>query len=282
MFVGLDSSSNAYITAYGGQSFFGKYNSAGTLVWSRSLDANAYWGDNDLAGNTYATYNTTNPQFHKLDSSAAWVWSRQIGDSTSSSLTAFTADKTNGGCYHAATDSNVSLPYLQRTDASGNASWRRTCSSPWQTKALSTFGNFVYWLLENPSGTNPNLLIKLDTSGNVIWQRTFSNAYLTMNQGYFTKFHSDLNAVYLNFNQTASSGSYNWQHCFKYPADGSVTGSWTLGWSVAIAAGSATIASRTPTIYTTTNPGGAVTSADSTHAEVISTVSTTPTIIKVP
>jgi hypothetical protein len=280
-FLNVASDGFSYVNGIGAaQRTIAKYSPSGVVQWIQNISGAGGVGDCDLDGNVYSCANGANPEVTKINPSGTRVWSRQTSTYSTATLNGFCADRTNGGAYLASTVS--SLQGLFRLDTSGNLLWGITAGNVYQTKAVTSFGNSAYWLLERSANQNENLLIKLDaTTGAVIWQRTFGGAYLTMNNGYQAFFTADADAVYLNFVQTSSSGMYEWHYCFKYPASGVVTGSYALGWTINIGVGSASMGTFTPALSTTT-PSLTGASGDSDDPFSPTLFSTTQTIIKVP
>lgn len=275
--VSIDSSNNMYGMAMGA-GYVSKYDSNKNLVWCKDPNfSTSGWFDADLAGNFYVTSTGANPIVGKFDPTGVTnLWSKVTNSYSSATLGAFAADKSNGGAYHSSTVGGT--PSITKYDTNGNVAWARNANLGYPV-AISTFGNAIYWVIQN---SNDVYVVKLDSSGNVEWQRGFTGAYLLANNGYYLLYGADADAIYLGFTQQSSSGMYEWQHCFKYPASGAVTGSYSLGYTLTIAASSISISSFSPSTGNASIVTPSNTSQDTSTSVSFSTTSTTQTIIKVP
>lgn len=212
--VAADTAGNVFISGstYGtlnwpnegnGDAFLSKYDSSGSLVWTRQLGTSNYDSSYGMAvatdgnvlitgptwGNLGGTYSGYDDAFvSKYDTSGNVLWTRQLGTSDSDDshgvttdgvgnvfITGFTAgslDGTNAGDYDA---------YLSKYDASGNPLWTRQLGTANNDGsfdvAADTVGNVFITgrtagnLDGSNAGSNDIFVSKYDTQGSLIWTR---------------------------------------------------------------------------------------------------------------
>lgn len=282
----VDTSNNVYYAGYGGANVnLVKFNSAGTLQWQKATSVSTGAGAVDTLGNSFASSTGTNPTVHKIDTTGAYVWGSRCTNFTTATLSFVEADGT-GGAFLA---SNVSsgIAGIARVDSAGNGSWGRqvTVSSVVQNGLAYGPDGSIYWLLSDSSGNNA-YIVKFNSSGTVLWQRgiTGSTVITAGGNGYTgVPMHVDADAIYLAMPVPGGNGAWEHTYCFKYPVDGSVTGSWNLGaGTVNIGASSITINSFTPSVAANTSSVGSSTGDGSTTYAINLYTTNSQTIVKVP
>ena len=194
----------------GNQWLIVKYDSSGTVVWSRRSTPYGT-GDSGLTGividsseNLYVTGqngNTPTTRLNKIDSNGDFVWGKTI----------------DTGCQ------------------SG-------------TVALDSTGSYLYVSGTRTSAFKGQFICKFDTSGNIQWQRTLQYfAFFQNNQmgGPYAPIRLDSNFMYIALRVALGEYGANEFAIQKLPLDGSKTGTYTLGvFTVTYAASSLTIGDR--------------------------------------
>ena len=216
---GLDSSGNIYTacqTAPSSYAYYGfqinKFNSAGTIQWTRMIEnsgtaigvSEKRGGHVDPSGNVYLGLRTGNPY-----------------STSSADYCGLIKYNTNGTLMY--------QKYISGYGAKG------------QPVATSDNGGNAYCVFASGTGVLGEGLIifKVDSSGNLVWQRTIKNT--AGNYHDVHEIYADNNgAIIISGRNEALDHSF----FFKLPADGSKTGTYTLGsMTYNYAAGSGTFGS---------------------------------------
>lgn len=280
--ISIDSSGNVYAVDNGAATMgFYKYNSSGTLIWNKSpagLSANA--GAPDILGNTFLGTSGSAVVTHKIDTNFNYVWGRQVTNYTG--VNGYALPDGEGGAYAWAYLPTASTAAIARILTGGTAGFGSSIGTAitLSTAAVTGKNGFTYWLLGRQSSTD-GYLVKIDNStGSVVWQRSFigSDFYVKSSGYQAMSMAVDDNAIYISGVPTASFAN---NYCLKYPVDGSITGSFSLGAGtpLVIAASSLSISNFSVTL---SSPSIGVTTGQSTAGGTYSTTaqSTTQTIVR--
>lgn len=210
--VAVDSAGNAYITgitqgslggAHAGSNdaFLAKYNTAGTLVWTRQLGTSSNEDSTGVAvdgsGNVYISGFTLGSLggpnagsydafLAKYDAAGNLDWTRQIGSGSSDRNLAVTLD--NAGNIFITGNTTGSLDgvnagntdvFVTKFDSAGNETWTRQLGTADYESGNSIaadaagdvyISGFTTGSLGGPSsGGNDVILVKYDADGNLIW-----------------------------------------------------------------------------------------------------------------
>ncbi len=217
--ISHDSSGNSYITGYtdvgvSGQVqtgtndyFIAKYDSSGTLLWSRQVGASGgytygYGISHDNSGNSYITGSTTvgisgqtqtggtDYFIAKYDSSGNLVWTRQVGANSGNTYAQGISSDSSGNSYIAgATTVGISGQtqtggtdyFIAKYDSSGNLVWTRQVganSGNTYGYAISSDGSGNSYISgstdvgisgQTQTGGTDYFIAKYDNSGNLVW-----------------------------------------------------------------------------------------------------------------
>ena len=219
--ISHDSSGNSYITGYtdvgvSGQVqtgtndyFIAKYDSSGTLLWSRQVGASGgytygYGISHDNSGNSYITGSTTvgisgqtqtggtDYFIAKYDSSGNLVWTRQVGANSGNTYGyAISSDGSGNSYISGSTDVGISGQtqtggtdyFIAKYDNSGNLVWSHQVGASGgnaysygissSTNGNSYIAGYTDKGLSGQSqiGINDYFIAKYDSSGNLVWTR---------------------------------------------------------------------------------------------------------------
>ena len=256
--IGIDSNSDIYFHGRAnstGRAQLNKYNSAGVLQFQKYMSVTGATGERmavDSSNNVYTAWKGSNfdglgndtAVLTKWNSSGVVQWHRCLGTNSNDSGQGVTTDA-DGNVYFM-WNSSLGICGVMSFDSSGNSRWQnQTNASTGEGKDMK-IGPDGYLYTTHPESSS-QFVIKWDTDGNVQWQRKFSVSGQT-NRNYGINFTSD-GAVLISGEQSGSHGTV-----FKFPADGSLTGTYSLeGFSVVYEAGSSTIATNSDTITNKTD-----------------------------
>ena len=267
-----------------------KINSSGALQWIRNIDIPAQ-GTGDFArgvgvdssGNVYVTgsLNVSIPPSYtrifvaKFNSSGTLQWQRTLQTSTTTFNTPYdiTAD-TSGNSYATYID-NSGIPGITKFDTNGNISWQRTIGSGsfianqiGKSVVVDTTNGFVYVKLNNGFSI---VIFKLNVSnGTAVWVREIA---ASPNIGLVPTgiaLSTDLNS----YSVVASnlSGLNPGLSSFKFPTDGTKTGTFTI-------TGSNTIIYSVSSFTSTAATLSLLTSSATVTSPSISLAAANPTVI---
>jgi hypothetical protein len=284
--VSIDSSGFVYANDNGlGQARMYKYNSTGTIQFIRTFSGlSTNQGCPDTLGNNFTPSTGAPATVHKMDSSGAYQWGRQFSSFLNNSgIRAICGDGSGG----VIVEGNVSGPCIYRflSDGSGGFGLQATLGGVTLTTAgVGVFGNFAYWVLGQSNDQNC-YVVKTNLSGTVQWQRSFIGSGLWTRSTNYTgmKVEADENAVYFSGITSPNTGTYEHAYCFKYPADGAVTGSFNLGGpsNLVISASSISITGEAAN-RNVNNSSTSAAGSESSNTYSTSAVTTTAQIVKVP
>lgn len=259
----IDSSGNIYIVGAFSISttkyqFLMKLSATPTVTWlaAQNYGTNAGRGDTfmgiaiDSGSNVYACgYSTDNTsaynqaQLYKFNSSGALQWSRSVGLGLGDGSSFFQCDvDSSDNVYAAGFRSDNSVSTLSKFDSAGTLQWTRNAN-------LSGFTGVSVDSAGNSYVVGGNSLLKFNSSGTIQWQRTIK--YNTTSNTVLNEVEIDeANGILNVAGYIGGSGGYAF--FAAVPADGSGTGTYTLGiYTVNYAAGALTITSPTVTYSTT-------------------------------
>ena len=240
--VAVDTSGNTYISGYNFNSSVSnnsmllvKYNSSGTIQWQRRLDSA---GGDDLG----------------------------IGAATDSSSNAYICGYGTGSVYFS----------FAKYNSTGTIQWQRWLTgSAGEAYGITADSSGNVYVCGQTYGTGSKVLIvKYNSSGTIQWQRS-----ITTNDAspvdIARSIYVDAAGTTITITGTSAKNGINRLFVAKLPADGSLTGNYTLdGLTFTYAASSLTAATASYTASTTTltSATGALTSATS------SLTASTPTL----
>ena len=279
--VAVDSSQNIYVTGRvsntngcydSGYAVLSKYNSSGTEQWVKfyayqtNNPNSTFFNDIVLDSSsrpvvvgTYSVSYRPYGSIIKFNTSGTEVWQRRLYNaSINTRLYCISKDSSYnyyvGGFYEpsgliAKYDDSGSIQWQNLLTVSGR-SFYITCAK------TDSSGNTYYFGYTSASGT-PGYLLKVNSSGTLQWQRKFSINNSVDLQANITNIVLDEtdSSVALTFNPyNTSLSTATIRMVIKYPMDGSITGSYSVGTaSLTIASGDATVSSGTVTDASGTN-----------------------------
>jgi hypothetical protein len=189
--------------------FLAKYDTLGTLLWSRQIGTSGQDYSNagtvDAAGNAYITGSTqgnlagvsagsTDAFLFKYDPAGNVLWSRQIGTSSGEQSESIAVDASGnayisgytGGDLSGQTNSGGNDAFLVKYDAAGNHLWTRllgTANNEFEMSVAVDDGGNPYIVgvtqgsLAGPSaGGLDAFLAKYDSAGNSLWSLQFGTS----------------------------------------------------------------------------------------------------------
>jgi hypothetical protein len=186
-----------------------------------------YFGGTDSSSNGYRGGTT------KITSSGAFQWSKYFGANYSTSSPDAIATDSSGGVYVAAwqTDSGFTggSGYLIKWDSSGNLEWQRNFDSGGTLDSLSgvcvdRVNGFVYACGTTSTSPSTGIIVKYNLSGTLQWQRKLSNSNF-----YSVKLTSNGELMLSGSWKGLASGPSSQTLLIRVPADGSKTGTYTVG-----------------------------------------------------
>jgi hypothetical protein len=205
--VGVDGAGNAYVAGYtygslggpnagGADAFLAKYDSSGTLLWTRQAGTSAqdagYGVAVDSAGTTYIVGTTEGSLggpnagnwdafIAKYDASGAMLWMRQTGSSQYDSAHAVAVDSAGNAYIAGSTNGSPGDAFLAKYDASGTLAWTRRPATAFDDYAwgvaVDGAGNVYITGMTAGGLGGPNAggmdvyLAKYDASGTLLWTR---------------------------------------------------------------------------------------------------------------
>lgn len=304
-----DASGNIFVvgnyppTAGGQVGHLTKYNSSGTMQWSKYYqDARAAgtWEDNlyavttDASGNIYTTgyYRNSsggnNVCLTKHDSTGAITWQISLADANAAASQidygyGVVLDSA-GNVYVAGSTKNTSnrnMCFLAKYNSSGTLQWQRQLIDANSATLINTYATslvidgsdnlYVSGRCNNTSAGAEGFVAKYNSSGTIQWQRQiYESTYAAASRS------TILRASALNGNYILVTGNdHGYMLMVEMPTDGSKTGTFNLpnGKQITIATGSLTDSAGVMTSSTPSNTVGtsALTSTTPTGA------TTTPT-----
>lgn len=251
--IGVDGSGNAYVvlssTSTGSGDYDAvvvKYDTSGVLQWQRAIgDANPGWGFGiavDAGGNSYlAGYNTyvgtgTDVVVVKLDPTGTEVWQRKIGPATNTADSGHTITIDSSGNI-IIVGRSLSIPAIGtldniiviKCDSSGNTVWQRAVGANGVDFGLGVTtdsSNNVYVVgYTESTGSRDGLIVKYDASGNLVWQRALGGSGVDQLHGVAA---TNTDVIVAGFVTSMGNGGED-VVLARLPADGSKTGTYTLG-----------------------------------------------------
>jgi hypothetical protein len=215
--VAVDGLGNAYISGYtwgslggpnasGGDAFLAKYDSSGSLLWTRQMgtadyDDYSYSVAVDGLGNAYISGYTggslggpnaggSDAFLAKYDSSGSLLWTRQIGTTAYDPCESVAVDGLGNAYISGYTLGSLGGPnaggadaFLAKYDSSGSLLWARQIGTPEYdysySVAVDASGNayisgYTHGSLGGPNPDPPwkdAFLVKYDSSGSLLWTR---------------------------------------------------------------------------------------------------------------
>ena len=198
----------------------------------------------DSSGNIYAAAVTNAPGSQKIllfkvNSSYTLQWQKQFDSGTNEDLNLFSSALDSSGNLYICGVRRQSSPehgFLIKYNSSGTFQWGKAIGSTFdEMNAVTVDSNDDVYVAGRVDGTqrptgcsgNPMGIIKLNSGGTVQWQRVFAG------QDDIDVHHISINSkgsvvVYVTNDGTNTAGSSD-VGILKVPADGSATGSYTLG-----------------------------------------------------
>ena len=292
--IGIDSSSNVYIATYVNTGTYNdillaKYNTSGVLQWQRRVtgassqeftslfncvavdaSANVY-----VAGYTNVLGTGVNAMFLvKYNTSGTLQWQRALDDGGVNDCTARAVSTDSAGNVYLA-GNNFNVPIISKYNTSGTLQWQRklTGISYLVSSCAVDSSNNIYTIgssTNTSSGTSQIQIVKYNSSGTIQWQRGLDCS--SSDTGLSISITSAGDIIVCGYTNVSGSEDFLFA---KLPADGSKTGTYTVGsYSFNYAATSGTDAASTLTSSTTS-----FTSATPTYTSTTSTLTTSTTTL---
>ena len=287
--LAVDSSGNSYVGGYiqnNNTAILIKYDTNGTLVWQNiTAPSSGYTITSvalDTSGNIYACGLISGSQIttFKFNSSGTIQWVRNLNGSYANS----NAVDASGNVYTLGwsnTVSNIGL-ILVKYDTNGNFQWQKRLSALTGDRSarvcLDTSGN-PYILGYLGTGNNPYIIARYNPSGTLQWQNTLDTG--GPGPGGIAIDAVGNIVVCIHAKPSGAPGT-NTVFFARLPADGTKTGTRTVGSTTVVYSGSssadntATLTASSPT--TTTQSGPA---ADAAGTSTLSSLSITPSVVTI-
>lgn len=263
--VAADSSGNVYICGQNyntgfslNGSFTAKYNTSGTLQWSASNGTSAtetMWAVAvDGSGNVYSVgqRSSSGAVWQKFSSAGSSLASARLYSSGNEKFYGIAVDGSSNS-YCIGYDGNTGYPMFNKYNSSGTLQWQRTLNGLNVTSqragvAVDSSGN-SYHVMSYPNQTT--YIVKYNTSGTIQWQRS-----LARTGGYVYATGIVIDSAGTNFIVSGLTDlNSNDIITFKFPVDGSKTGTYSLNSGSYVYATSA-LSESAGGMSTTTNGGG--------------------------
>lgn len=240
--IAIDSSSNLFVSGYvGNDIILYKYDSSGTLQWQRNINGGNDIGRSvsvDTSGNVYVGgYTNSSPSsttsffLAKYNTSGTLQWQRVLYGSGVGSPAFGVATDSSANVYivgYSSIQGDVDY-HLAKYDSSGTLQWKNYLGGSGEDEAYSVAvdsSDNVYICGNSTSGATKRFVFaKYNSSGTIQWQR-----YLGTTQSIDAKSISidSLGAVCIAGYISISGRSDDFIFA-RLPADGSLTGTYTLG-----------------------------------------------------
>lgn len=280
--IAVDGSGSAYLAgnrtvSAESKMYFAKYNTSGTIQWQTTLGYTPAGSGQDTvraiasdsSGNTYFTgwdyvgYWTVG----KYDTSGTIQWQRRTTNNFNGRGFAI-AINSSGTSYSVGAQEGMSI---KAYSSAGSLQWwnRLGTTSSWQSASLDTSGNIYVIGTQN----NNIQLAKYNSSGTIQWQRTLSSTSIDI--GYGISIATDGSIFITGYTEISGTRDIL---VAKLPADGSKTGTYTVGgYSFTYAASSLSVSSIAPTesANTLSTIAGSMTDAATTLTDATSSLTST-------
>jgi len=297
--IRIDSGSNIYIVGRGAHTgspgdiseLITKWNTSGTLQWSRWFGKNTYQYGNALAidptgSPIMAAAGGGQIDITKWNSSGTLTWARRYYDAGYPVPYEVVTDSSNN-IYITGATNRVSPTFrtlIIKYDSSGSGVWQRTLGTDGhqgRAMAIDSSSNIyvVSYIASGGEGANEIGISKWNSSGTIQWQRTFGSQY----DDYAGAVAIDsLGDLCFTGDTKNSSGDVH-AFAFKLPTDGSLTGTYTLnGVDYVYAASSFTVATVNYSFGTGDGDASTATSTTGTPSLTDGTPSLTNYLVGIP
>lgn len=234
--IALDSSENVYLVTKASQNGTGnnkftvaKYNSSGTIQWQKAIQGESNCNGWAIAvtpsGDVYAggslSSNTT-PQLNvmKLNTSGTKQWALWIANG-GYQIQQLVTDA-DGNCYIMWNDGTYT--YVSKANSSGTHQWtRRLTVGNGYDMAIDPSNNLY---IIAGSYTAVHYVFKYNSSGTIQWQRSIvsSSGFMYGLQGVSKIFANDKSVIW-TLQETGNADPV----LFKFPTDGTLTGTYAMG-----------------------------------------------------
>jgi hypothetical protein len=240
----IDSSDNIIINGYVdtpggnvGKPFLSKYNSSGTLIFSKTFSNVSQMIDIavDSTSNIYTlgvqqpTGNVDGIVLEKLYSNGDFIWRREFIGTTDVTNSSEMAIDGGGNIYISIDTSFTGETAFTMLDSSGAQQWTKQLRQASNTLNILSFssltcdGSNVYGLTTIGSSSNNVIFLKYDNTGNKVWERNISTT--SGNLGYGSSSYASAFPSTSGYVATAGPVQGTQSMCvIKIPADGSETG----------------------------------------------------------